>query len=250
MLLFINSAEGELFIDDKHLETTAPLFISIRPNSILSLSLPPSISGVVHLFKEAFFALRYNNNVLNHFSFLKHSHATVLKLQEAQWQKLAGFIQLIKQEFSTNAEMKDLVLRSYLNILLAEVERFFSKLNIPEKFSLYEDKYRQFEALLESNFLQYKTPGQYAAKMFITTNYLNKICNNARGLSSGEIIRKRIALESQRLLHHTNLTVAEVAHRSGFESTSYFVTFFKRQVGQTPDNFRKNCHDFVNKKNG
>lgn len=250
MLLFINSSEGALLIDNKKQEIAPPMFIGIKPNNILSFNTAGSLSGFIVVFNEAFFSLRYNNNVLNHFSFLKYQQAAIFKLQEDKWQKLTAFITLIKQEFSIEADMKEMVLRSYLNILLADVERLFSTLNEQKVFSMYEEKYRQFETLLENHYQESKTPGQYAGKMFITTNYLNKICNNARGLSCGEIIRKRITIEGQRLLHHTNLTVAEIAYKLGYESVSYFVTFFKRQTSLTPDTFRKNCHDFVNKKNG
>ena len=249
MLVFITSSRSEVFIDNKQVEISQPMFISIKPNNIVSFNLATDASGFIIVFNEAFFSLRYNNNELNHFSFLKHQYSAFLKLQSGQWQKLSGFISLIKGEFDCNANMKEMVLRSYLNILLADMERLFSSIQEQNTFSIYEEKYRQFETLLEAHFVECKTPGQYASKMFITTNYLNKICNNARGLSSGEIIRKRITLESQRLLHHTRSTVAEIAYQLGFESVSYFVTFFKRQAGITPDAFRKTSHDFINNKN-
>ncbi|RZK31013.1 MAG: AraC family transcriptional regulator, partial [Hymenobacter sp.] len=44
---------------------------------------------------------------------------------------------------------------------------------------------------------------------------------------------------AQRLLHYTNCSVNEIANQLGFENGSYFITFFRKKVGLTPEQFRK-----------
>jgi AraC family transcriptional activator of pobA len=65
------------------------------------------------------------------------------------------------------------------------------------------------------------------------------------GIPAGEVIRNRIALEAKRLLINNDLTVQEIAGQLNFADNSYFTKFFKKQVGITPEEFRKttNSHE-------
>jgi AraC-like DNA-binding protein len=82
-------------------------------------------------------------------------------------------------------------------------------------------------------------PSFYAEKLHVTANYLNKICKTETDKTAGDIIRKRVTIEAQRLLHYTNLSVNEIANDLGFDNVSYFITFFKKQAQTTPEQFRK-----------
>lgn len=60
------------------------------------------------------------------------------------------------------------------------------------------------------------------------------------GISPGKEL-KRFRLEHARmLLSETDLLVDEVAARSGFDDTPWFTTLFKKEVGQSPGQYRKN----------
>ena len=53
-----------------------------------------------------------------------------------------------------------------------------------------------------------------------------------------ELQRCRID-RAKRLLAETDLTLAQVADASGFGSSSYFATAFRRAVAETPGRFRQ-----------
>ncbi len=53
-----------------------------------------------------------------------------------------------------------------------------------------------------------------------------------------ELTRLRMN-RAKRLLIETDLTLAAIAERAGFEHTEYFSTAFKREVGQSPREFRR-----------
>jgi AraC-like DNA-binding protein len=93
--------------------------------------------------------------------------------------------------------------------------------------------------MVDEEFSFPKGPSYYAKALHISTNYLNKLCQEYRNVTSGEIIRKRIRLEAERYLHYTSLSVSEIAYKLGFESSSYFVTFFKQKNNITPEQYRK-----------
>ncbi|MCD8379994.1 MAG: helix-turn-helix transcriptional regulator [Lachnospiraceae bacterium] len=45
--------------------------------------------------------------------------------------------------------------------------------------------------------------------------------------------------EAKRLLSQTNLTVAEIAARLGYNNAQNFIRFFSKMTGVTPGKFRK-----------
>lgn len=45
--------------------------------------------------------------------------------------------------------------------------------------------------------------------------------------------------EAQRLLHHSDLTVKEIADDLGFEDAKYFNRLFSKVIGISPGGFRK-----------
>ncbi len=104
---------------------------------------------------------------------------------------------------------------------------------------------RSFQKLIEKNYTSIKLPKEYAELLYITPNHLNALCNDVLGIPAGEVIRNRIALEAKRLLINNDLTVQEIASQLNFADNSYFTKFFKKQVGQTPEDFRKitNSHE-------
>jgi AraC family transcriptional activator of pobA len=104
---------------------------------------------------------------------------------------------------------------------------------------------RNFQKLIEKNYTTIKLPKGYAELLYITPNHLNALCNDVLGISAGEVIRNRIALEAKRLLINNDLTVSEIAGQLNFADNSYFSKFFKKQVGVTPEEFRKttNSHE-------
>lgn len=238
-LLCIERAQGTAVIDGVTIPLDYPKIICVKPGSIFSIDINNTASGHIICFTDGFFSLRYNNNALLQFPFLNKECAGYVCLEEEkarEWQQLTRFMQ---QEFNSQHKGADSVLRSFLNILLCNLDRLFNPGPDIERKNNKEEKLRLFNELLNEHFIRHKTASFYAAQLNITTNYLNKLCKAYKGLSSGELIRKRITIEAQRLLHYTGLSVAEIAKELEFESASYFVTFFGKNAGMTPENFRK-----------
>lgn len=242
MLLLVEKASGEISLDRNIIRLDEPKVICIKPNSVFSLDINRAAKGWVVCFTEHFFSLRYNNNVLYQFEFLKKNADSYVRLTTQQTARWNIILQLMREETALTQKGIEKVLRSYLNILLFDLDRKFQKTTFTEKANSKDEKIIQFEKLLEEHFISEKKPSFYARKLHITTNYLNKLCHEYRNVTGGELIRKRIIIEAQRLLHYTTSSVAEVAYKLGFESPSYFITFFKKNTGTTPEYFRKYNH--------
>ncbi|GAB3451318.1 AraC family transcriptional regulator [Kineococcus endophyticus] len=99
----------------------------------------------------------------------------------------------------------------------------------------------RFRRLLEQRFASDRSVESYAALVGCSPRTLTRACHAAVGSSAKDVVDDRVALEARRLLAHTDLTVAAVGRRLGFEETTNFVKFFVRRTGTTPGTFRQDA---------
>jgi AraC family transcriptional activator of pobA len=239
-LIIVEEAEGEIVIDNHKIRLDRAKAIIIKPRCINSIDINRKAKGTIICFTEDFFSLRYNNNILYQFSFLQREAKPYIRLTNEQQSKWNILIKLLSEEYSLMKRETKKVLRSYLNIVLFELERLYNPTGFVKSKNLKQEKVHEFEQLIDKHFEIKKLPSAYAELLHVSPNYLNKICKEETGQTAGDLIRKRITIEAQRLLHYTNYNINEIADKLGFENTSYFVTFFKKQTETTPEQFRKN----------
>ncbi len=101
-----------------------------------------------------------------------------------------------------------------------------------------EAQIEKFCKLIERRFASNWTVGKYAEEVGVSTPHLTRICKQILGFPPNEVVRQRRILEAKRLLEYTNLTIAEVAFRSGFREAAFFSRSFKTIVGIGPKDFR------------
>jgi AraC-like DNA-binding protein len=86
----------------------------------------------------------------------------------------------------------------------------------------------------------HKHVSQYAGMMNLSSYQLNAITRMTLGKSCSELINEFIILESKRSLLATSNQINQIAYQLGYEDVSYFIRFFKKHIGQTPEVFRTN----------
>ena len=241
LLLLIDHAQGEISIYDQKIRLDESKAIIIKPYCINSIDINRAAKGKIICFTEDFFSLRYNNNVLQKFGFNARQGNNFFRINERQKERWILLMNLMQDEFSNNKQDWITVIRSYLNILLFEFDRSCNNGFSPvfRIKNIRQDKVFEFENLIEKHFLTIKLPCEYARKLHLTANYLNKICKEERGQTAGALIRKRLIIEAQRLLQYTNLSINEIADKLGFDNSSYFITVFKRETSFPPDKYRR-----------
>lgn len=99
---------------------------------------------------------------------------------------------------------------------------------------------RQFPIESTVQSIRLHSPSDYAHQLNIHVNHLNKVLNETVGKTTKQLISERIALEARALLKHTNWTIDEISFCLGFDDSSHFIKFFKKNGQATPKEFRKN----------
>lgn len=100
------------------------------------------------------------------------------------------------------------------------------------------DRFRKFRSLLDRSFAKWHTLAQYADAIGCTCRTLTRVTLNVAGVSAKAFVANRISLEAKRLLAHTDMPIAGVGYELGFEDSSNFTKFFRREAGRTPMEFR------------
>ena len=83
----------------------------------------------------------------------------------------------------------------------------------------------------------------YAGKLELTDNYLSILIKKESGLTVQEWCRLRTVTEAKIRLSGTNDTLKKIADDLGFYNTTQFGTFFKKQTGKTPMEYRNGKGD-------
>ena len=78
-----------------------------------------------------------------------------------------------------------------------------------------------------------------AAAVYVTSSYLSRIFRTETGMKITDYLTRCRIEEAKKLLSTTDHSVSDIAVESGFESFSYFSTVFKKVVGVTPVQYRK-----------
>jgi AraC family transcriptional activator of pobA len=97
---------------------------------------------------------------------------------------------------------------------------------------------RQFPLESLHQRLNLRTAKDYADRLAVHVNHLNKVLNEVTGNTTTQIISNRIIQEAKILLKQTNWNIAEISYTLGFDDHAHFSNFFKKQTSFTPATFR------------
>ncbi len=106
--------------------------------------------------------------------------------------------------------------------------------------SLTLKRFDKFRSLLEAEFSNWHQVGYYAKMLSCTQKSLNQATRDVAGIGAKAFIARRIILEAKRLLAHTSRPIYLIAYSLGFDEATNFAKFFRRNVGQSPMEFRTN----------
>ena len=159
-----------------------------------------------------------------------------LRLSEEAAVTLGGIYKLMEGEYK-NADNSFVMVKALLKVFLLKLiqvkEHEFTGQDIHQK-RVYE-----FLMLLESNYQQVRNTDFYAGKLGISSKRLNQILKEKLDKTGMQIIHDRIILEAKRKIIHSENTLKEISYDLGFSDRPYFSRFFKKQTGQTPEEFQK-----------
>jgi len=199
--------------------------------------------GYVLFFSRDFYYLNLpNKNILYELPFLNNNTSEpILNLNKDDFQIFSELFEKIEKEYGGDNELKESVIRSYLNIILLKSKSFFDQLKDDDSKDNTSSKLvYDFKILVEKNYRKLHLVKEYADLLSTTSEHLNEETKKVTGKIASDLISDRILLETKRLLMYSEFSNKEIAYFLNYEDPSYFSRFFKNKIGISPSEFRDN----------
>ncbi|RYZ93768.1 MAG: helix-turn-helix domain-containing protein [Sphingobacteriaceae bacterium] len=240
-LVFFTKGSGTHHIDFKTFSVTPGQIYFMIPGQVHSWFFEGEIDGYIINFSQAFFnsfLLKADYPETLPFFSVDIDDA-VINLTGKVKSTIAGLFENIIEETQSHDRFSFDMIRALMMQVFAAIARVHNNISKGVAPTYNQTLLSNFRRLIEQNYAALKLPKDYAALLYITPNHLNALCNDILGISAGELIRQRVALEAKRMLVNPKTTIADIAGQLGFADNSYFTRFFKKQAGTTPEEFRR-----------
>jgi len=202
------------------------------------------VMGIYCMFDADYFLLCLKHQIkLNQFPFFQLNEKPFVDLSERESSMMEHlFWKLNHEKCQKKTFNDDLLTRLFLNVILLEVERIYTKRRAEKSISLSrkDQLVARFQMLVAEHLIETRQVNGYAEMLHVHPNYLNDIVKEATGLPASHFIQTQLVQEAKSRLLQTNDTVSMISMELNFANDSYFGRFFKKLTGLTPTQFRKN----------
>jgi AraC-like DNA-binding protein len=237
---FIFITEGELKIkagynnhiaNEKHIVVIQPL----KPFAIETYS--KNIKGyVLYIHEDSILGTMGSHSLIFNLDFLETWSSSLFSISHLP----ITFINNIFERISYQQNEKDddfTIVNAYVITLLLEINGFYIESVQANRAAI--DLSRKYKREVYNNLNKHLSISDFAEKLSVTPNHLNKSIKSATGFSASELINKIRIIEAKYLLMLVDLTVADVSEKLGFTDVSYFSRYFKKHVNYKPSEYRK-----------
>jgi AraC family transcriptional activator of pobA len=205
-----------------------------------------NLSGHFCIFTSEFLIRNKSGIELDDLPIFRSGGVPVFEISGKEAKEIDAIFKKMQNEIASDYEYKYDLLRNYVIELihygqkLQPATALYTSPNASARVtSLFiELLERQFPIESSGQKLKLRTAKDYADRLAIHVNHLNKVLKESTGKTTTDIIGSRIAQEAKILLKQTDWNVSEIAYCLGFEEVAHFSNFFKKQTSFTPVAFR------------
>ncbi|WP_341770868.1 AraC family transcriptional regulator [Actinocrispum wychmicini] len=226
-IVYVSTGSGVHVVDVARWELAPPQVFVVAPGQVHRWDDVQGLEGFVILFTD---------------DFLLHHPVDRHLLRRLSGRPLApcdgGLLRPITElydEYRWRADGVESVLRALLHVLVVRMARV-ADTGAPGPAETLVD---QFARLTGQPGGESWSVRECAARMGVTPGYLAEAIKAATGRTPSHLIREARVREAKRLLVSSDLTVRQVADRTGFADPAYFCRFFRRETGLSPGDFRR-----------
>ena len=203
-------------------------------------------SGYFCIFTDEFLIKNKSGVALDDLPIFKPGGYPVFQISEEQFREFSFIYKKMFTELASDYAYKYDLLRNYV----LELIHYGQKLQpAASPYPMHTASARVaslFIELLERQFpiespqqkLSLRTARDYANRLAVHVNHLNKVLKENMGKTTTEIISSRIIQEAKILLKQTDWNISEISDSLGFEEVAHFSNFFKKQTSYAPFSFR------------
>jgi AraC family transcriptional activator of pobA len=242
-------------INGKNRAEYADKVINIEENALLFATpkvpyhwLPQDLnqSGYFCVFTDEFLLQARNGILLDELPIFRSGGYPVFQLNEEERGEILAIFKKMHREISSDYAYKYDLLRNYVLELIHYGQKLQPASVLHPTHNAATRIASLFIELLERQFpiespqqtLGLRSAKDYADRLAVHVNHLNKVLKENTGKTTTDIISSRVVQEAKMLLKQTDWNISEIAYCLGFEEVAHFSNFFRKQTALSPMNFR------------
>ena len=203
-------------------------------------------SGFFCIFTHDFLTPGKSGVMLDDLPIFQPGGVPIFQLREEELEDVMYIFGKMHKELSSNYAYKYDLLRSYVLELIHYGQKLQPATALYPSHTASARVSSLFIELLERQFpiespnqkLSLRTAKDYADRLAVHVNHLNKVLKENTGKTTTDIISNRIVQEAKILLKQTDWSVSEISWSLGFEQLAHFSNFFRKQTSLAPVAFR------------
>lgn len=236
-ILALEKGTGSHEIDFTPYDVGDNVVFFLRPGQVHQLTLRAGSTGYLLAFTTDFY---YPHDKTANQLLRKTSNINYYQPGAEGFSQLLSLLSYIFREYTRKQERYQEVIKANLNIFLVELLRQHSSTSVNKVNPYLQERLEELLALVETHIADHKQVSQYAGMLNLSPYQLNAITRATLGKTCSELINEHIILEAKRYLLATSGQVKQIADHLGYEDVSYFIRFFKKHTGYSPEAFRDN----------
>lgn len=223
-----------------------------KPGEIRTWNELKDLRGHMVLFTAGFLSsVLDNKNLISTFDYLVSDLKRKYLLAEKNLRLYQLIMEELQSEFDSRKIHNEEFIKFRLLILLVKTNRMYllqyGKTNSLSTTSTFGHIYGRFIQLLEKSYTQLSKREiekpikvkEYADMLNISPSYFGECIRKASGRSAKSLIDEKTLLIAKCRLVHTSESISAIAYGLGFDTSGYFIRFFKKFENVTPLEFRK-----------
>jgi AraC family transcriptional activator of pobA len=228
-IFYLKSGDVAFQVDGRTLHPATPVTLNLPPGSVHGFSFSAGTEGYVLTLP-----VRDHPAIFAADSRTGPAAAQVLVCAAPEGSELR--FETLMRDWSRRGPFREIELRAQVALILCSLLAAAPDGAGP---AAADPRFSRFEALIHAHLREHWPLERFARQLNLSVRHLNRICQATAGQSASACIEAQMIHEACRLLAYTRMTVQQVAWQLGFADPSYFSRAFRRRVGRSPQDYRR-----------
>ncbi len=239
-VIFVRSGSGAVNLEGRSVPFEGPCVLLLPTETVHGMRYDMDVDRWVITVDVTY--LKQVNTRLPEFGRLWALPLTISLADEPETaQQMFTIIRQLEQEIASKPSGYVVATEALLTLLLLMLVRR-SHLNqvIPEDGPSPKEArlVERFRELIEQHYRQHLQLQNYASMLAVSLVQLRTACSAVSQQSPTKMIHARLITEAKRYLIFGEMSMEQIAFGLGFSDAAYFTRFFRKEVGESPSQFR------------
>lgn len=247
MILFKKMKSGVILYGRTRYDHDNGSMSFIKPRQVMQMrDIELEEKGFIVFIHEDYLTGHTLHSEIKKYGYFDYEANEALHLSPREEQIMWDLFTRMQAEYNNNEDeySRDIML-THVDSMLKYSQRFYKRQFI-NRVPLTGKTTSKFNELLAAHFEKgglsdrgLPNVRDMAEKLHTSPRYLSDLLRQETGKTAMELIHIYLIGEAKNLLQGSEKTVSETAYELGFENLPYFSRLFKKEVGLTPVEFRK-----------